>query len=150
MRVASSLQEFRRLAWQTSVIAGVGGLVVVGVALAAGRGLLGLIGGTAFEGGAAILVPLALAASFDLASVVFEPVLHSTGKATLSLVARLIALGILGAAMALLIPQGASGAAWAVALGSAALYVIMGLMAFVTLRGMKAEPAIGAEPEPIA
>jgi O-antigen/teichoic acid export membrane protein len=150
MRVASSLQEFRRLAWQTSAIAGVGGLVVVGVALAAGRGLLGLIGGTAFEGGAAILVPLALAASFDLASVVFEPVLHSTGKATLSLVARLIALGILGAAMALLIHQGASGAAWAVALGSAALYVTMGLMAFVTLRGMKTEPGIGAEAEPIA
>ncbi|VWX53797.1 lipopolysaccharide biosynthesis protein [Novosphingobium sp. 9U] len=146
MRVASSLQEFRKLAVQTSLIAGAGGLVVVGIALVAGRGLLGLIGGTAFEGGAAILVPLALAASFDLASVAFEPVLHSTGKAQLSLTARLIGLAVLGIAMALLIHTGPSGAAWAVALGSAALYVVMGLMAFVTLQRMKGdEPLQPAE-----
>lgn len=142
MRVASSLQEFRRLTVQTSLIAGVGGLVVVGIALAAGRGLLGLIGGAAFEGGAAILVPLVLAASFDLASVAFEPVLHSTGKAQQSLIARLIALGVLAAAMALLIGHGASGAAWAVALGSAALYVVMGAMAFLTLRRMDGDETL--------
>lgn len=134
MRVASSLQEFRRLAVQTSMIAGGGGIVVVTVALVFGRSLLGFIGGEAFEGGAAILVPLALAASFDLASVAFEPVLHSTGRAKLSLFARLIALLVLGVSLALLIATGPSGAAWAVAVESAALYVAMGLMAFVTLR----------------
>lgn len=134
MRVASSLQEFRRLAVQTSMIAGGGGIVVVTVALVFGRSLLGFIGGEAFEGGAAILVPLALAASFDLASVAFEPVLHSTGRAKLSLFARLIALLVLGVSLALLIATGPSGAAWAVAVESAALYVTMGLMAFVTLR----------------
>jgi len=136
MRVASSLQEFRRLAVQTSLIAGAGGLVVVALALLAGRSLLGLIGGEAFEGGAAILVPLALAASFDLASVAFEPVLHSTGKAQLSLTARLIALGVLGVGMVLFIGNGPSGAAWAVTLEAAALCFTMGLMALVTLRRM--------------
>jgi O-antigen/teichoic acid export membrane protein len=149
MRVASSLQEFRKLAVQTSLIAGAGGLVVVGIALVAGRGLLGLIGGTAFEGGAAILVPLAVAASFDLASVAFEPVLHSTGKAQLSLTARLIGLAVLGIAMALLIHNGPSGAAWAVALGSAALYVVMGVMAFVTLRRLKGDEPLQPVEQPV-
>lgn len=139
VRVASTIAEFRRLAVQTSLIAGLGGLVVTVIALTLGQPLLGLIGGKAFEGGVAILVPLALAASFDLASVAFEPVLHSTGKAQLSLTARLIALAALGVAMAVLIHMGPSGAAWAVAVGSAVLYVIMGLMAFFTLRNLTGE-----------
>ncbi|MEW9854687.1 lipopolysaccharide biosynthesis protein [Novosphingobium sp. M1R2S20] len=139
MRVASTLQEFRRLALQTSLIAGAGGVVVVVIALTAGRSLLGLIGGEAFEGGAAILVPLAIAASFDLASVAFEPVLHSTGRAQLSLMARLIAIVALGVGLWFLIWTGPSGAAWAVALEAAALYVAMGLMAFVTLRRIKGD-----------
>lgn len=136
MRVASSLQEFRRLALQTSLISGLGAVIVVLIALFAGESLLRLIGGSAFEGGAAILVPLALAASFDLASVAFEPVLHSTGRAQLSLVARLVSLAVMAVAIALLIHIGPGGAAWAVAIGSAALYAAMGLMAFFTLRTM--------------
>ncbi len=139
VRVASSMAEFRRLAVQTSMIAGGGGILVVVVAGLFGRSLLGLIGGEAFEGGAAILVPLALAASFDLASVAFEPVLHSTGRAQLSLTARLIALGVLGAGLVLFIRLGPSGAAWAVALEAATLYVTMGIMAFVTLRRIERE-----------
>jgi O-antigen/teichoic acid export membrane protein len=146
MRVASSLQEFRRLAVQTSLIAGAGGLLVVLIALVAGRSLLGLIGGSAFEGGAAILVPLAIAASFDLASVAFEPVLHSTGRAQLSLTARLIALAVLGVALALFVRIGPSGAAWAVTLEAASLYVTMGMMALFTLRRMRRdEPLQPAE-----
>jgi O-antigen/teichoic acid export membrane protein len=146
VRVASSMAEFRRLAVQTSMIAGGGGILVVVVAGLFGRSLLGLIGGEAFEGGAAILVPLALAASFDLASVAFEPVLHSTGRAKLSLTARLIALGVLGVGMVLFIRIGPSGAAWAVALEAAALYVTMGIMAFVTLRRIEREEVPLAPP----
>jgi O-antigen/teichoic acid export membrane protein len=150
MRVASSLKEFRRLAVQTSLIAGAGGLVVVFIALIAGRSLLGLIGGEAFEGGAAILVPLAIAASFDLASVAFEPVLHSTGKAQLSLTARLIALGVLAVALALLIHVGPNGAAWAVTLEAAALYLTMGLMALFTLRRMRGDESLEPAVQSIA
>lgn len=139
VRVASSMAEFRRLAVQTSMIAGGGGILVVVVAGLFGRALLGLIGGEAFEGGAAILVPLALAASFDLASVAFEPVLHSTGRAQLSLTARLIALAVLGLGIVLFIDVGPSGVAWAVALEAAALYVTMGIMAFITLRRIEQE-----------
>ncbi|MET1756980.1 lipopolysaccharide biosynthesis protein [Novosphingobium sp. RD2P27] len=149
MRVASTLHEFRRLALQTSLIAGLGGVLVVVIALTLGRSLLGLIGGAAFEGGAAILVPLAIAASFDLASVAFEPVLHSTGRAQLSLLARLIAIVALGVGMALLISTGPSGAAWAVAIEAAALYVTMGLMAFITLRMMKGDKPLRPASTPL-
>lgn len=157
MRVASSLQEFRKLAVQTSLLAGAGGLIVVVIALVGGRSLLGLIGGEAFEGGAAILVPLAIAASFDLASVAFEPVLHSTGKARLSLMARLVGLAVLGISMALLVPtHGASGAAWAVLIESAALYVTMAVLALTTLRRMKGdeplqpvEQSLNDHPQPV-
>jgi len=150
MRVASSLREFQRLAVQTSLIAGAGGLVVVLIALIAGRSLLGLIGGEAFEGGAAILVPLAVAASFDLASVAFEPVLHSTGKAQLSLTARLIALGVLGVALAVLVHIGPSGAAWAVTLEAAALYFTMGVMALFTLQRMRGDESLEPAVQSIA
>jgi len=135
-RVASSAQEFRHLAAQTSLIAGAGGIVVVVVALLFGQSLLGLIGGEEFEGGVAILVPLALAASFDLANVAFEPVLHSMGQAQRSLTARFVALGVLAIGMALLIHRGPAGAAWAVALAAAALCVTLGIMALLALRGI--------------
>lgn len=138
--VASSAREFRRLAAQTSLIASAGGIVVVIVALLLGEPLLGLIGGEAFEGGVDILVPLALAASLDLASVAFEPVLHSVGRAKLSLIARIGALGVLTLGIALFIDAGPAGVAWAVALAAAGLYITMGLMALVTLRGMDRSP----------
>ena len=142
VRVTSEQAEFRKLALQTSMIAGLAGLVVVGIALVAGKQLLGLIGGDAFEGGAAILVPLAIAASFDLASVAFEPVLHSTGRARLSLTARLIAVAALGIGLVLFIPLGPSGAAWAVAMAGFVSYVAMGVMAWRTLQKIKREEIV--------
>ncbi|MFC0205167.1 lipopolysaccharide biosynthesis protein [Novosphingobium soli] len=134
VRVASKAAEFRKLAVQTSLIAGLAGVIVVLIAVFAGETLLALIGGDDFESGAAILVPLSLAASFDLASVAFEPVLHATGRAQQSLVARLIALVALGVALWQFIPMGPSGAAWAVALAGAVSYLAMGVMAWRTLQ----------------
>jgi O-antigen/teichoic acid export membrane protein len=139
VRVASEVAEFRKLALQTSLIAGLAGVGVVGIALVAGRQLLALIGGAAFEDGASILVPLAIAASFDLASVAFEPVLHSTGRARLSLTARLLALAALGFGLVQFIPMGPSGAAWAVALAGAVSYAAMGFMAWRTLQKVEHE-----------
>ncbi|MCJ2187127.1 lipopolysaccharide biosynthesis protein [Novosphingobium beihaiensis] len=148
VRVSSEAAEFRKLALQTSAIAGIAGLAVVGVALAAGRQLLELIGGAAFEGGAAILVPLAIAASFDLASVAFEPVLHSAGRARLSLAARLIAVAALAVGLVLFIPIGPSGAAWAVALAGAVSYLAMGVMAWRTLKKIAREEIMLAKDAP--
>lgn len=150
VRVASEVAEFRKLAMQTSAIAGLAGLAVVGIALGAGRQLLALIGGAAFENGAAILVPLAIAASFDLASVAFEPVLHSTGRARLSLTARLLAVGVLGIGLVLFLPAGASGAAWAVALAGAVSYAAMGFLAWRTLQKVEREEIVLPPPEPVS
>lgn len=133
-RVSSKAAEFRKLALQTSLIAAIAGLAVVAVAMLAGEKLLELIGGKAFEGGVGILVPLTVAACFDLASVAFEPVLHATGRARQSLVARLIALVALGIGLWQFIPLGPSGAAWAVALAGAVSYAAMGVMAWRTLQ----------------
>ncbi|CDO36783.1 MULTISPECIES: lipopolysaccharide biosynthesis protein [Novosphingobium] len=137
VRVSTEFAEFRKLALQTSLIAGGAGLVVVAIALLIGRQLLELIAGPDFEQGAAILVPLAIAASFDLASVAFEPVLHSTGRARLALVARLFAVAGLGIGLYLLLPIGPAGAAWAVAVGGAMSYLAMGLMAWRTLQKLR-------------
>lgn len=136
-RVSSELAEFRKLALQTSLIAGGAGLAVVALALGVGRQLLELIAGPGFERGAMILVPLAIAASFDLASVAFEPVLHATGKARLSLTARLLAVLGLALGLYLFIPIGATGAAWAVTLAAAISYLAMGVMAWRTLQRLE-------------
>ena len=145
---SSAAAEFRKLAMQTSLIAGLAGAIVVGIALVAGPQLLALIGGEAFEGGAAILVPLAIAASFELASVPFEPVLHSTGRARYALIARLLAVALLGVAMYCLVGQGALGIAWAVAIGGGAGYLTMGLMAMHTLRRIHDDDASPPAPAP--
>lgn len=145
-RVASKADEFRKLAVQTSFIAGGAGILVVIVAVLAGDHLLAMIGGEAFEDGASILVPLAIGASFELASVAFEPVLHATGRARLSLRARLIAVIVLGFALWQLIPIGPSGAAWAVVVASAVCYIAMGIMAWHTLKLVESgKIAVGIE-----
>lgn len=143
-RVSSAAAEFRKLAVQTSLGAGVAGAIIVGIALIAGRQLLALVAGEDFEGGAVILVPLAIAASFELASVAFEPVLHSTGRARYALLGRMLSVAVLCAAMYFLVGLGTAGIAWAVAAGSAAGYLAMGAMALRTLQRIED----GEEPAP--
>lgn len=134
-RVVTAAAEFRKLAAQTTAIAVVAGAVVIAIAVAFGDDLLVLIAGEEFAAGQAILIPLAIAASFELASVAFEPVLHSTGRARYALLARTLAVLAMAASMAFLIGEwSAVGAAWAVTVGSAVSFVAMGLMAHGTLR----------------
>jgi O-antigen/teichoic acid export membrane protein len=140
-RVTEDPGEFRKLALRTSLIAGGSGAVVVLVAVFAGRQVLSLIGGSAFEGGAVVLIPLAIAASFDLASVAFEPVLHSTGHAGKALAARLLGAASLGLGIALLYARGLEGIAWSVAAGSFVVYLAMGLAVFHTLWKGGRDPA---------
>lgn len=136
-RVSSSAAEFRKLAMQTTLLAGAAGAVVVTVALIAGGKLIKLVGGDAFSGGGKILIPLAIAASFDLASVAFEPVLHSTGKARHALISRAVALAALTAAVIAFQGHGGQGIAWAVAVGGAVGYLALGGFARRTLQRME-------------
>jgi O-antigen/teichoic acid export membrane protein len=142
-RVAAEASEFSRLAIQTTLIAGAAGALVVVLAIAAGAQLLGLIGGDAFRAGYAVMIPLTIGASFELASVAFEPVLHSTGRARYGLIAQLIAITALSIALVAFVESnGAAGIAWAVALGGAVFYLTMGLMVRYTLRQLHREEAM--------
>jgi O-antigen/teichoic acid export membrane protein len=132
-KVASSAAEFRKLAVQTSLGAAVAGALVVLVAMLGGRQLFSLFGGTEFERGAVILVPLAIAGSFELASVAFEPVLHSSGRARQALFGRVLAVLALLVAVPFLYEHGAVGIAWAVAISGAVAYLAQGIAAFRTL-----------------
>lgn len=133
-RVAAKAEEFRKLALQTSALAGLAGALVVLVALIGGKQLMGLIGGDAFRAGYSVMIPLTIAASFELASVAFEPVLHSTDRARYALMAQAGALTVLTAALLGLAHHfGATGIAWAVAAGGATYYLAMGSMAHRTL-----------------
>ena len=136
-RVAAGPDEFRKLAIQTSLVAGAAGAVVVAVAVFAGGKLLALLGGDAFASGASILIPLAIAASFDLASVAFEPVLHSTGRARYALIARALAVAAMAVAMMVLVRYGAPGIAWAVAVGGVVSFLALGSVARHTLNRME-------------
>ena len=140
-RVAANTAEFRKLVLHTSLLAGGAGAVVLLLAALFGRQLLELIGGAEFRPAYTILIPLTVAACFDLASVAFEPVLHSTGRARLALVARLAGLGAMVAGIALFIGSaGAEQVALAVALGAAVIYFLMGLMALLALRKLDHVP----------
>ena len=140
-RVASEADEFRRLANRTTLFAGAGGVVVVILALLFGSALMDLLGGDAFRGGGTLLVPLAIAASFDLAAVAFEPVLHATGHPHYSLTARVLA--VIAAVIAMLAwvhVYGAYGIAWAVALGGAVGYLALGALVRYTLGRLDSSP----------
>jgi O-antigen/teichoic acid export membrane protein len=146
-RVASEANEFRRLVYQTTLLAGVGGVVVVLLALLFGGTFMDLLGGDAFRGGGSLLVPLAIAASFDLAAVAFEPVLHATGHPHYSLTARLLAVLAAAVALALWVKvYGAFGVAWAVALGGTVGYLALGaLTRYILGRRDKSSAPIGTD-----
>ena len=140
-RVASEAHEFRRLAYRTTMFAGAGGLIVVLLAVLLGGTLMDILGGDAFRGGGSLLVPLAIGASFDLAAVAFEPVLHATGHPHYSLTARFVA--VVAAAIALAVwvhAYGVHGIAWAVALGGAVGYLALGALARYTLGQLDNSP----------
>jgi O-antigen/teichoic acid export membrane protein len=133
-RVASAAHEFRRLAYRTTLMAGGAGLIVVILAVLLGGTLMDVLGGDAFRGGGDLLVPLAIAASFELGAVAFEPVLHATGHPHYSLMARVLSVVSGAAALVMWIQAyGAFGAAWAVALGGAVGYLALGALARYTL-----------------
>ena len=145
-RVTAEPAEFRKLVQSTSALAAGAGALVLLLAALFGRMLLELIGGPEFGPAYVVLIPLTVAACFELASVAFEPVLHSTGRARHALVARLAGLGAMVTGIAFLIGNEAAGQiALAVAVGGAVTYLVLGLMAFHTLRKLEhpTHPAAG-------
>ena len=131
---AGNAAEFRKLVRNVTLIAGVGGIIVSVLALVAGEHLLTAIGGEDFARGAAILVPIAIGASFELAAVSFEPVLYSTGHARLALAARLSAVTALVIGVLAFVNLGPLAVGWVVATGLAVLYCAMSMSVWFVLR----------------
>jgi O-antigen/teichoic acid export membrane protein len=114
---------------------------VVILAVVFGRQLLALIGGEEFRQGYAVLIPLTVATCFDLASVAFELVLHSTGRARHALAARFAGLVATVLGIAYFIgDEAATEIAVAVALGGAVSYRTLGVMVMRTLRKLEHLP----------
>ncbi|WP_336985352.1 lipopolysaccharide biosynthesis protein [Altererythrobacter aquiaggeris] len=138
--VAANVMEFRKLAIQTTKLAGAAGAIVIGLAVAIGGHMLALLAGEEFRPAYEVLIPLTVAACFELGSVAFEPVLHSSGKARNALASRLVAVCAMLAALFLVVEKGGGpAAAWSVALGGAVHYLVMGAMAWLTLRRLARE-----------
>ena len=133
-RMAGNAVNFRRLVIQITAIAGIGGVIVSIAAMLFGDNLLDLIGGSAYVRGGVILLPLVIAAAFEMASVSYEPVLHSTGHAAYPLIARAIAVVILIAGTFALAGMGPVGIGWAVTIGMASCYAAMSVIVWLVLR----------------
>lgn len=135
--VASSARDFSRLVGKVAGMATIAGVFVTMVALLLGEHVLVLVGGDQVVQAAAILVPIAIGASFDIAAVSCEPVLYSTGHPTYPLIARLVSTGILAAGIYAWYGYGPVGVGWAVALGLSVFYATMTLTVWLVLRGMR-------------
>lgn len=94
-RHASGPEDFRMIVRRVTLAVLPIAAALTGLAVAFGSDFLILISGPGFEAGGLILVPLVIAASLELASVVYEPVLHSVSKAHYLLVTRGIATALL-------------------------------------------------------
>ena len=138
-QMADTAESFVKLVRQVARMGALAGLVVTLAAWLLGEQLLVLIGGDGFAAGAPVLLPLAIGAAFELASVSCEPALFSTGHAAAALRARALAVLVLaGSVIGLLLTgHGPAGAGWGVALGMAVLYVLMTATVWLILRRLR-------------
>lgn len=140
-QMAGEAHGFEKLVRSVTRIAALAGVVVLMLAIFAGEPLLELIGGEDYTKGAVVLLPLAIGAAFELASVSYEPMLYSTGHAAYALRVRLLALLVLGAGIAMFVSSGPVGVGWAVALAMCVFYVVMSVTVWFVLRQLR-KPAV--------
>lgn len=135
--------EFRKLIRQINIMVILSGISVVILAMLLGEWTIQIIGGDGLSSANIVLIPLAIGAAFELASVAYEPVLYSTGHARYSFLVRLLSLVVLTIGILSFVSYGTIGVAWAVALGFATGYVLMSVTVWFVLRGMNVQPAEG-------
>lgn len=123
---------FRR----TNRLALVAGAVIIGLIVAIGHPLLGLIAGRDFLPAYPLLLMLGVAACIELIGVSYRPLLMATDRAGLSLrITFVTTLLLLGLQSALLPLYGTKGAAMANILASLAGFAMMGLASRRAMRG---------------
>ena len=126
--------HFRKLIRQVSVSVIIMGAIAVGVAVAFGEAILTLIAGPAFAAGALILIPLVLAASFEPASVSYDSVFHSVGKAHYQFFVRLGVLAVLSFAIFVFPAHSGLEVGWSLAAAQAIDYIATTLLISLVLR----------------
>jgi O-antigen/teichoic acid export membrane protein len=134
-RHLSGVEDFRMIARRVTLAVVPTAAALSGLAVLFGSDLLSLLSGPGFEAGGVILVPLILAASIELASVVYEPVLHSVSKAHYILITRLGTVSVLAVAI-LTTAQSPLGVGWLVALVQVLEYLILSWLVWRVLRDM--------------
>ena len=135
-RMSVTTADFHRLFRQVTLIAGLGGLLVTAVAWLFGGLLLELVGGEAFAAGAPILLAVAIAASFELAAVTYEPMFYATGHPVYPLIVRALALAVLLALIVAVSGQTPAAVGWSVTVAQALGYVLMSATAWMVMRRM--------------
>ena len=136
-RHASPHDQFGKLVRRINMTVVIASIALVGLAIGAGGHLLQLIGGGDFARGGPILVPLVLAASLELASVSYEPVLHAAGKAHYQLGARVFTLAAMTVSVLWFVSGGPIWTGWAVALGTFAGYILTSALVWREVRNLK-------------
>ena len=134
--VASNDRQLLRKLFIRGAMIGLGlGLMLVSLALFAGRLILRLIAGPQFTFAQPFLVVLAIAAAIDLSSFILEPFHNAHGAAALVLRARILGTSIYALALIILLPLvGAMGAAIAAAISSGCIAGLLALDARKSLR----------------
>lgn len=140
-RHTSDALQFRRIVFRVSMSVISIAVFVVLLATLVGGNLLVLIAGDAFAAGAVVLVPLVVASAFELASVPYEPVLHSVGKPHYLLIARLFAVVMLTVAILAIATGGSTEVAWALAGVQSLEYLGLTVVVWLVLRRLAREEA---------
>lgn len=130
----TSARQFSALVRKVSISVVLVSAIVVGLAAVIGGDILIFIAGPDFSIGTALMIPLVLAASFELASVTYESVLHSIGRPQYHLYVRLLTLISLIIGIFVINRDGAMGVAWAVAASQALEYVVMTAIIWIVLK----------------
>ncbi|MWV27882.1 lipopolysaccharide biosynthesis protein [Aurantiacibacter rhizosphaerae] len=138
-RMSDAAHDFTKLVRRISAIAALAGVSVLLLAIFAGEPLLVLIGGSDYARGAVVLVPLAVGAGFELASVAYEPMLYSTGHARYALLARLLSVAALAIAVPAFVFAGPTGVGWAVAVAMGIFYLAMSVIVWIILRKLRTQ-----------
>jgi len=113
---------------RTTLLALIGGVVVLLLAIFAGKLAIELVAGPQFVAAYPILILLGVGVALELAGVALEPMLTASNRAGQVLVIRMIATLALAGTLAVLLPRhGVIGAGWATLIASAISLVLFTL-----------------------
>jgi O-antigen/teichoic acid export membrane protein len=134
-RHVSAAQDFRMMVRRVTLAVIPMSVALTVLTMLFGSDLLTLISGPNFKAGGPILVPLVIAASLEIASVVYEPVLHSVSKAHYLLMTRVVSITLLIIAI-LATAQSPLGVGWLVAYVQMFEYLILSWLVYRVLRSL--------------